>query len=210
MIKVFIADDHSLIRKGIKNIISDEDDIQIIGEASNVNDIMEQIYSSNWDILVLDIMMPGKNGLDALIEIKKIKPELKVIILTMYHEEEIVLRALKTGASGFVDKESVPGELIKAIRKVYFGGKYISSAIAEIIALSYDKDKRELPHNSLSEREYQVMCLLASGNSLKEIANELSLSVKTVSTYRTRVLEKMKIKSNVELARYAIKHNLII
>jgi two-component system, NarL family, invasion response regulator UvrY len=210
MINVFIADDHSLVRRGIKNIISDENDIQFAGEASNVKEIMDHIYKNNWDVLVLDITMPGKNGLDALIEIKKIKPDLKVVILTMHHDEEIVLRALKTGASGFVDKESVPGELIKAIRKVYSGSKYISSSIAEIMALSYDKDKSEIPHNSLSKREYQVMCLLASGNSLKEIANELSLSVKTVSTYRARVLEKMKLKSNVEIAHYAIKHNLVV
>lgn len=210
MIKVFIADDHPLVRRGIKNIIQDEEDIQFMGEANNVQEIMDQIYTCCWDILVLDITMPGKNGLDALIEIKKIKSDLKIIILTMYQEEEIVLRALKTGASGFINKESVPDELISAIRKVYSGGKFISSSIAEVMALSFDKNKSEISHSLLSERELQVMCLLASGNSLKDIANELSISVKTVSTYRTRILEKMNLKSNVEIALYAARHNLIV
>jgi two-component system invasion response regulator UvrY len=156
------------------------------------------------------ITMPGKNGLDVLIEIKQKRPEIKVLILSMHPEEEIALRALKTGASGYLNKDSVPGELIKAIRKINDGGKYISSELAESIAFSVDKDLAIPPHELLSEREYQVMCLIASGNTLSQIATELSLSVKTVSTYRTRILEKMQMKSNVELTHYAIKHKLVV
>lgn len=210
MIRVLIADDHAVVRRGIKEIISEENDISIVGEASNSEELMKLFYDKTWDVLVLDITMPGKNGLDAMIEMKQRKPDIKILILTMYSEEEIALRALKTGASGYLSKDSVPGELVKAIRRIYEGGRYISSSLAESIAFSVEKDAREVTHKDLSEREFQVFCLLASGNSLSQIADELSLSVKTVSTYRTRILEKMKMKSNVELTHYAIRHKLVI
>ena len=210
MIKVMIADDHSVVRRGIKQILSEETDIQVIGEAANSEEIFGQLYASEWDVLVLDITMPGKSGLDALIEIKQRKPDLKVLILSMHPEEEIAIRALKTGASGYLNKDSVPGELSKAIRKVYSGGKYISSSLAENIFLSMERDENKLPHHELSEREFQVFCLIASGSTLSQIAIELSLSVKTISTYRTRVLEKMDLHTNVEITHYAIKHKLVI
>lgn len=210
MIKVFIADDHAVVRRGIKQILSEESDISVIGEASDSNEIMSQLYDHEWDVLVLDLTMPGKNGLDALIEIKQRKPNLKVLILTIYTEEEIAVRALKTGASGFLSKDSVPGELIKAIRKVYSGGRYISSSLAESIVFPLDKFSSSLPHNTLSEREFQILCLIASGNSLSQIAEYLSINIKTVSTYRFRILEKMKMSSNVELTHYAIKNKLVI
>jgi two-component system invasion response regulator UvrY len=210
MIKVFIADDHAVVRRGIKQILSEENDIKVIGEAANAEEIMSQLYEGEWDVLILDITMPGKNGLDAMIEIKQRKPDLKILILTMYPEEEIALRALKTGALGYLTKDSVPGELTKAVRKVFNGGRYISSALAESIAFSVEKDSSHFPHESLSDREFQVMCLIASGNTLTQISEELSLSVKTVSTYRARILEKMSMRSNVELTHYAIKHRLVI
>ncbi len=210
MINVLIADDHAVVRKGIRQILSEESDINVLGEASNSDEVLAQLYDQKWDVIVLDITMPGKNGLDVLIEIKQKKPEIKVLILSMHPEEEIAMRALKTGASGYLNKDSVPGELIKAIRKIYSGSKYISSALAESIAFSVDKDSNLMPHELLSEREYQVMCLIASGNSLSQIGGELSLSVKTVSTYRTRILEKLNLKSNVEITHYAIRHKLVV
>lgn len=210
MIKVFIADDHSVVRRGIKQILLEEQDIEVVGEAANTDEIFSQIYDIDWDVIILDITMPGKNGLDALIEIKQRKPTGKILILTIYSEEEIAIRALKTGASGYLNKDSLPSELIKAIRKIYTGSRYISPSLAESIAFSFDKESHERSHKDLSEREFQVMCLIASGNSLKKIADELSLSIKTVSTYRTRILEKMKMNSNVELTHYAIKHNLVV
>ncbi len=210
MINVLIADDHAVVRRGIIQIITEDPEIIVLGEASNSDEIMQQLYDHDWNIIVLDITMPGKNGLDVLIEIKNKRPEIKVLILSMHPEEEIALRALKTGASGYLNKDSVPGELIKAIRRIYKGGKYISSSLAESIAMSIDKDSSILPHEFLSEREFQVMCLIASGNSLSQIAIELNLSVKTVSTYRARILEKMNLKSNVELTHYAIRHHLVV
>lgn len=210
MINVLIADDHAVVRKGIRQIISEDKEINVLGEASNANEILAQLYDHDWNIIVLDITMPGKNGLDVMIEIKQKRPEIKILILSMHPEEEIALRALKTGASGYLNKDSVPGELIKAIRKIHGGGRYISSMLAESIVFSHENEDFLLPHENLSEREFQVMCLIASGNTLSLIAEELSLSIKTVSTYRTRILEKMHMKSNVELTHYAIKNKLVI
>lgn len=211
MIKIMIADDHSVVLRGIKQILSEEKDMIVLGEASNSEEVMAQLFKEEWNLLILDVTMPGKNGLDALIEIKQRKPELKVLILSMHPDEEIAVRALKTGASGYLNKDSVPGELIKAIRKVISGGRYLSEDLAQSIAYSsIDKDSYKTNHDSLSEREFQVMCLIASGNSLTQISEELLISIKTVSTYRTRILEKLNLKSNVELTHYAIKHKLVI
>lgn len=210
MINVLIADDHAVVRRGIKQIISEEPEINVLAEASNSDEIMAKLYDHNWNVIVLDITMPGKNGLDVLIEIKRKRPEIKVLILSMHPEEEIALRALKTGASGYLNKDSVPGELIRAIMKVYNGGKYISSALAEKLAFNFEKDTGIPRYELLSEREFQVMCLIASGNTLSQIADELSLSVKTISTYRTRILDKLNMKSNVELTHYAIKNKLVV
>lgn len=208
--KVLLADDHWIVRKGLKEVLSEITSIDEIGEASNAVEIMEQLFKAEWDIIILDLSLPDKNGLDILIEIKKRKPEQKVLILTMNQEDEIALRALKTGASGYLTKESVPEELINAINKILSGGRYVSHRIAETIALSMEKYQGKAPHESLSDREFQVLCLIASGNSLKEISHDLCLSVKTISTYRTRILEKLKLGSNVDITHYAIKHRIII
>lgn len=210
MINILIADDHSVVRRGLKQILSDETDMKIMGEASNSDEIMKLLDSGDWHLLILDITMPGKSGLDCILEIKQKKPHIKILILSMHPEEEIALRALKTGADGYLNKDSVPGELIRAIRKVIDGGKYISSSLAETIILSTSKDPAALPHHELSEREFHVLCLIASGSSLTQIAEKLSLSVKTISTYRSRILEKMNLRSNVELTHYAIKHKLVL
>jgi DNA-binding NarL/FixJ family response regulator len=210
MINILIADDHSVVRRGLKQILSEESDMNVGGEASNSEGILAILGQQPWDLLILDITMPGKSGLDVLLEIKQKRPGLKVLILSMHPEEEIAVRALKSGADGYLNKESVPGELIQAIRKIISGGKYISNTLAESIFLSMSRESGQQPHNELSEREFQVLCLIASGNSLTEIGEKLSLSVKTISTYRSRILEKMNLKSNVELTHYAIKHKLVI
>ncbi len=211
MIKILIADDHSVVRRGIKQILSEETDMEVLGEASNSEEVLNQLNDEEWDIIILDITMPGRSGLDCLIEIKQKKPDIKVLILSMHPEEEIAITALKTGASGYLNKDSVPGELIKAIRKISEGGRYISSSLAETILFTMDKNNfKPESHEKLSEREYQVFCLLSSGRTLTEIANELTLSIKTISTYRSRILEKMNLKTNVDLTHYAIKHKLVL
>lgn len=210
MIKILIADDHSVVRRGIKQILTDETDIQVTGEASNADELLLMLNDQTWDLLILDITMPGRSGLDILLDLKKMKPEMKILILSMHPEEEIAIRALKTGADGYLNKDSVPGELIRAIKKVTSGGKYISSTLAENLIFKTGKDLKKLPHETLSEREFQVLCLLSSGNSLSEIAGKFNLSIKTISTYRARILEKLNLKSNVELTHYAIKNKLII
>ncbi len=210
MIKILIADDHSVVRRGIKQILSEESDFEVLGEASSTDEVFEQLDDQDWDILVLDITMPGKSGLDCLLEVRKKKPEMKVLILSMHPEEEIAITALKTGASGYLNKDSAPEELIKAIRKVHEGGRYISSTLAESILFSSEKGSGQEPHETLSEREFQVFCQLSSGKTLTEIAEELSLSIKTISTYRSRILEKMNLKTNVDLTHYAIKHKLVL
>jgi len=210
MAKILIVDDHAVVRKGIKQILSEENEVSVLGEASNSDELMKLLYENDWDIIILDITLPGKNGLDLLIEIKKRKPDTKVLILTMHPEEEIAIRALKTGASGFLNKDSVPAELTNAIKKIISGGKYISSSLGEKLALLLDRDSATIPHETLSGREFEILCLISSGNTLTDIAQKLSISIKTVSTYRTRILEKMNMKSNVELTHYAIKHKLVV
>lgn len=210
MINILIADDHAVVRKGINQILSDEVDMQVLGEASNSEEIMAKLDSGNWDLLILDITMPGKSGLDTIIEIKQKRPDIKILILSMHPEEEIAISAIKSGADGYLNKESVPGELLRAVRKVASGGKYISSTLAESMILSLRSDPARKPHESLSEREFQVLCMLASGSTLTEIAGKLELSIKTISTYRTRILEKMQLKSNVEITHYAIKNKLVL
>jgi DNA-binding NarL/FixJ family response regulator len=205
MIKVFIVDDHYVVRRGLKQILTSEKDIIVAGEASDSDDLTRKLNEIEWDVLVLDIAMPGKNGLDTLINIKNLKQDSKVLILSMYREEEIVLRALRTGANGYLNKDSAPEELITAVRDINNGKKYIGST------LEFDSvpETDDFLYQQLSERELQVFCLLASGNSLKDIAKDLSINIKTVSTYRSRILEKFSFKSNIELVHYALKHKLV-
>ena len=211
MIKVLIADDHSVVRSGIKQILSDESDMQVAGEACNSQEVIEKISKEPYDVLVLDITMPGKSGLEVLTDVKKIRSDIPILILSMHPEEQFAVRALRSGASGYLTKESAPEELVVAIRKINGGGKYVSTSLAEVLAFDLEErgKGRVIPHENLSDREFQVLCLIASGKSVKEIAKELFLSVKTISTYRTRILEKMKMKSNSELTYYAIQNKLI-
>jgi DNA-binding NarL/FixJ family response regulator len=209
MIRIFITDDHSLIREGLKKIINDEKDISIIGEAGNAKDTMSFVLSKNIDILILDLNLPDKSGLDLLKELKSLKPELKILILSMHPEDRFAMRVLRAGASGYITKESVGEELVRAIRKVYNGGKYVSESLAEMLAFEIQGGGDKPIHEVLSDREFQVLQMIASGKTLAEISETLSLAVTTISTYRARVLEKLNLHSNAELIHYAITNKLL-
>lgn len=209
MIKVLVADDHTIVREGLKQILAETSDIVVSGEAANGQEILNKIFKNDYDVVLLDISMPGKSGLDILKDLKSIKPKLPVLILSMHPEEQYAVRVLKSGASGYLTKESAPDELITAIRKVSLGGKYVSSILAEKLAFNLEKDTKKPIHETLSDREFQVMCMISSGKVISEIAEELLLSVKTISTYRARILEKMKMKNNAEITYYAIKNGLV-
>jgi two-component system, NarL family, invasion response regulator UvrY len=209
VIRILISDDHAIVREGLKQILADTDDLVAAGEAANGHEVLEHVRREDWDMVLLDLAMPGKDGLETLKEVKREKPKLPVLVLSIYPEEQYALRALKAGASGYLTKESAPEELIAAIRKVSQGGKYISSSLAEKLASHLGVDSEKPVHESLSDREYKVMLLIASGKTVTEIADEMYLSVKTVSTYRARALSKMGIKNNSAFTYYAIKHGLI-
>ena len=207
-IKIIIADDHPLFRRGLKHALEETSDIEVIGESCNGEDLLSLIRDSKPNIILLDIAMPGKSGLDLLKQLKNEHPKLPILILSVYPEEQYAIRFLKAGASGYLTKESVAEKLAEAIRKIVGGGKYASTAIIEKLAFDFS-DSEKLPHETLSDREYQVFGMIAVGKSLTEIGVELSLSVKTISTHRTRILEKMKMKKNAELIHYAITQNLL-
>ena len=209
MIRILVVDDHAIVREGLKQILGEVDDMSVRDEAGNGHEALDKIRSGEFDVVLLDISMPGRSGLEVLKEIKAERPKLPVLILSMHAEEQYAVRALRAGASGYVTKASAPDELIGAIRKVSCGRKYVSSSLAEKLAFELDIDTRKPPHETLSDREYQVMLMLASGKAVKEIADELCLSVKTISTYRARVMEKMNMKKNAELTLYAIQNHLV-
>ncbi len=208
MIQVLIADDHAVVRRGVRQILSETSDITLAGEALTAQGALTAARASAWDVLVLDLSMPGRSGFDILKELRHDLPGLPVLILSIYAEEQFAIRALQAGAAGYVTKESAPEELVNAIRKVAGGGKYISWALAELLASHIGAPAGQLPHELLSEREFQVLRMIAAGLTPKDIAEALLLSVKTVSTYRTRIMEKMHFKTTAEIMRYAIRHGL--
>jgi two-component system, NarL family, invasion response regulator UvrY len=208
MLSIFIADDHAIVRQGLKQILSTDSDMIVVGETGNGEEVSAMVQLLKPDVVVLDISMPGKNGLDVLKELKRKHPELPILVLSMHSEDQFAIRCLKAGAAGYVTKESAPEELVGALRKVYKGTKYVSPELAEKLAVRIERDRSDQPHEALSDREYQVLRLIAFGKTVGQISQELSLSVKTVSTYRVRILEKMNMKTNAELTRYAIQHNL--
>jgi len=207
--KVLIADDHEVVRQGVRQILSDEFRDAQFGEAVSVAELLPHIWEEEWDLVLLDISMPGRNGLDALAEVAKARPNLPVLVLSMFSEREYALRALKAGAAGYLTKQSLGHELVSAIKKVLAGGRYITPTQAEILAEGLGKGGTKFPHESLSDREFEVMKLIATAKSVKEIARDLSLGEKTVFTYRARLLEKMELKNDVEVARYALRHRLV-
>ncbi len=209
MIKILIADDHPVVRKGLKEIIEETPDMMVGDEAINGREALEKIRKSDFDVVLLDISMPGRSGLEIIKELKSEKPDLSVLILSMHPEEQYAVRVLKAGASGYLTKESAPDELITAIRKASIGRKYISSSLAEKLAFDLEIDAEKPLHETLSDREYEVMRMIASGKTISEIAKKLFLSVKTISTYRSRILEKTGMKSNAELTHYALKNRLV-
>jgi two-component system invasion response regulator UvrY len=209
MIKILIADDHTIVREGLKQIIANAAGLVVTGEAANGEETLDLIRKNNFDVILLDITMPEKDGLAILKQLKREKIELPVLVLSMHPEEQYAVRVLKMGASGHLTKASASDELIKAIKKISTGKKYISDSLAEKLALDLDIDTEKLPHEYLSDREFQVMCMIASGKTVTNIAEELSLSVNTISTYRVRVMDKLKMTKNSELTRYAIKNQLV-
>jgi len=209
MMKILIADDHAVVRAGIKIILSETFSRITVDEAANGNEVLDKIKKTAYSMVLLDVAMQGMNGLETLTRLKEQKPDLPVLVFSMYPEEQYALRVLKAGAAGYMNKQSPPDELIAAIKKVLAGGKYVSNSLAEQLASYVQNDTHALPHEELSNREYQIMCMIASGKRSKDIAQELSLSTKTVSSYRSRIMGKMRATSNTDLARYAVEHGLL-
>jgi two-component system invasion response regulator UvrY len=208
LIRTVIADDHTIVRRGLKEILESESDITVVFEAANGDEAVEYVSANGVDVVVMDITMPPRNGLEALKDIKKLKPTLPVIVLSMHTREQYAVRVLKAGAAGYITKESAPDELVTAIRKAYRGGKYISNEVAELLAVHVGGSGSEEPHKILSDRELEVFLSIGRGRSLTEIANDLNISVKTVSTYRTRIIEKTSLNTNAMITRYCVEHGL--
>jgi two-component system, NarL family, invasion response regulator UvrY len=207
--QILLVDDHELIRAGLKQVLQAGLGKLTIGEAANAAEAMTLVQRQTWNLAITDITLPGRSGLDLLTEFKNLRPEMPVLVLSVLSEDEIALRVLKSGASGFVHKETSGDELVKAVRKVLAGGKYISPTLAEKLAMQIGNPATDEPHKKLSDREYLVMTMLASGKTLTQIAKILSLSIKTISTYRSRILDKMRMETNAEITRYALKHGIV-
>ncbi|OON61065.1 DNA-binding response regulator [Massilia sp. KIM] len=208
-IRVFIADDHAIVREGLKQILAEQRDIIVAGEAENGLDATRLIGKARCQVMLLDISLPDRNGIDVLKQVKKDRPELAVLMLSMHREDQYAIRSLKAGASGYMTKQSAPKELVTAIRQVAAGQKYVSAALAQTLASTIGEDHEAAVHETLSDREYQTLTMIASGMTVSEIAKELSLSVKTISEYRARLLTKMKLKTSAELTHYAIRNGLV-
>ena len=209
MINILIADDHAVVRQGLRKILSEHSDMNVAAEAKNSDEVLDFVRNKNFDVILLDISMPGRTGLEILKDIRLENQRLPVLIFSMFPEEQFARRVLKAGASGYMTKGSPPDELIKAIRKIAGGGKYVSPALAEQLAMELAPETNKATHETLSDREFQVFLRLASGKSVTDIATELSVSVKTITTYRARILDKMNMKSNAEMTRYAIEYHLM-
>jgi len=209
MIRILVADDHPIVRKGLKQIIADSPDMLVAGEASDGLEVLEQLRKNDYDVVLLDISMPVRSGLDILKQLKSEKPEMAILVLSIHPEEQYALRVLRVGASGYITKDNAPEELITAIRAVASGKKYVSASLAQRLAFSLTSITREPAHDALSDREFSVLRLLAAGKTSAGIAEELSLSPKTISTYRSRVLRKLGLKTDADLVRYAIENQLL-
>ena len=209
MIRILLADDHKIVREGLKQLLSPQSDFIVAGEAANGLEALKLIREQPFDVVLMDMSMPGRSGIDLVKLVKTEKPKLAILVLSMHKEEQYAVRALKAGALGYLTKESAPDQLVAAIRKVSGGGAYISSGVAERLALELGGNHDAAPHTLLSDREYQIFRMIVSGTPIGGIANDLSLSVKTVSTHKTRILQKMRMTSSAELIHYAIRHQLV-
>lgn len=209
MIKVVLADDHKIVRHGLSKILSSESDISVVGEAQDSDEALALVRSKDVDVVVLDITMPGRSGLETLKELRKTRPELAVIVLSMHPADQYAVRVLRAGAAGYISKESAPDELVTAIQKAYQGEKYIQADVARLLARFIEHGLTEEPHKLLSDREYEVLRLIAAGKGITQISELMNLSVKTVSTYRSRIVAKTGLLSNAEMTRYAIEHSLV-
>ncbi len=209
MLRILIVDNHVVVRDGVKKILAEQFSEITFGEAGTAQEAVKLASQESWDVVILAISLAGKNGLDVLKEIKHIRPKLPVLILTMYSEEQYARRAFKAGAAGYITKDSSRVELVRAVNKVIEGGRYVSSSLAEKLVFDIERGTDRPPHEALSDREFEVMRLIASGKTVSEIAEMLALSDKTISTYRSRILEKMRMKTNAEITHYAIKNDLV-
>ena len=209
MIRVLTVDDHAVVRNGVKILFEGRPEKATFGEASNVHEAVRLVREQDWDVVVLDITLGDRSGIEVMKELKLIRPKLPVLILSMHSEAQYARRAFKAGAAGYITKDSLPSELAEAVIKVARGGRYVSPALAEMLVMDIGKDVTREPHEGLSDREFEIMCLIASGKTVSEIAELLSRSVKTISTYRTRILEKMGMRTNAEIIHYVIQNKLI-
>ena len=209
MIRVLISDDHAILRRGLKEILMRELQDVVCGEAENAQQVLDQVQHEHWDLVILDVTMPGPSGVDVLRDLQRLQPKLPVLVLSMHPEDQYGKRMLKAGASGYMNKDVAPEELIKALRKVLAGGRYVSPALAEKLAVELGEESGRPVHESLSDREFEVLRMIASGKTVSEIAKQLHLSVTTISTYRARILEKMNLTTTAELMRYALRNHLV-
>ncbi len=209
MIRVLLADDHDLFRAGLKGLLAEGKTVAVTGEASTGADAVAQAGTGDYDVILLDISMPGPSWLEVIAQIHAAKPSLPVLILTMHPEEQYAIRALRAGAAGYLTKSAAPDEVLAAIQRVALGRRFVSASLAEQLATYLTEGRAAMPHEQLTDREYQVMCLIASGNTITQVAKELDLSVKTISTYRSRLLHKMGLNNNAEMIRYVLEHNLL-
>jgi two-component system, NarL family, invasion response regulator UvrY len=210
MIKVLLADDHPVVRRGLRQILAETPDLLASGEASSVEEVRAAVQEQRWDVVVLDISLRGGNGIELISEIRRLRPETRVLILTVHPEDQYAVRAIRAGAAGFMNKESAPEKLTEAIRKIASGGRYVSPALAETLASVLAGDDGDEPHRRLSDREFEILKLLGSGKTVSEVAAQLTLSVKTVSTHRTRILRKMNMTTSAQLTHYAVRNRLVL
>lgn len=209
MIRILVVDDHAVVRRGLRQILAERPHYTIAGEAETGEEALRRIQAEPWDVVILDISLPDRSGLDVLKQIKAVRPELPVLVLTMHSEEQYAIRVLRAGASGYLTKESAPDLLLQAIHQISKGGRYVSPSLAERLAFAKGPGAERIPHETLSDREFQVLCMIAGGKGLTEIARDLVVSVKTISTHRTRVLLKLGLRNNAELVQYALRHGLV-
>jgi DNA-binding NarL/FixJ family response regulator len=209
MIRVVVADDHTIVREGLKQLLNAAGDLQVVGEAQNGHEVIERVRSDDFDLLLLDMSMPGKSGIELIKQVRAERPKLRILVLSMHEEHQYAVRAIRAGAAGYLTKESASRQLVDAIRKVASGGAFISSEVAQQLALGAMPDAKGAPHESLSDREFQIFLLVAGGRAVSDIARELNLSVKTVSTHKANILQKMGMTTSAELIRYALSNRLL-